>query len=81
MTAHDTVRVKLTPEGKALLLKEHDITHDECVRRGCGFRPTPPSWDKDGWIEGTFWQLMRSFSSCWVLGADVPFTQLEAKES
>lgn len=81
MTANDTVRVQLTEVGKAILLKEHDIAHDECVRQSCRFRPTPPSWDKDGWYEGTFWQLMRSFNSCWFLGGNVPFTQLEAKES
>lgn len=76
---NDFVRIKLTEEGKRLIVKHIDETNHWLQQRGpqCTFRAKVPEWDADGWLKGQFHDLMGMFDGCWRIGHDLPFSELK----
>lgn len=67
---NDTVRVKITEKGHALLRKDHE----EFFAKLASKRPyEPPKEDAEGYSRWQLWSLMQSFGPHISLGFETPF--------
>ena len=76
---NDTVRIKLTAEGKRQIVAADDAFNEHMRKNHplATYR-AHSKWDNDGWIEGQFWTLMQHFK--WDgIGGFVPFTEMVKK--
>jgi hypothetical protein len=79
---NESVRVKLTDEGRAILRRNHDELYamlPSHVRQEYPY--TPPKENMWGYVEFQMWQLMKEFGPHISMGSLVPFeTEIEIIE-
>lgn len=77
LNPNDTVRIKPTKEGWLKIVRYVDEFNDHMRknRPNAIFKAKVPEADKDGYIEGQFWSLMKYFGD-WSIGSDINFSDM-----
>ena len=78
VNVNSVVKVKLTDEGKQVILK-HDLDQERFyMSRGITMHKKPSQFgvvaeDSDGWSTWQLWTLMKMFGDKWEISRPVPF--------